>query len=202
MAITNGYATLAQLKTSTGISDSFDDDTLELAIEAASREIDQACERVFYPTTATRIYTPRDSFTVEIDDLESLTSLKTSSSADGVFGVTWGPNDYQLEPLNKITGGITTPYTLIRAVGDFTFPRNGFVMNAEEATVQVTGVFGFNTTPVAIKQATILLASRLFKRNDSPLGVAGFGDMGVMRVSRFDPDIEALISPYKRVRYA
>jgi hypothetical protein len=144
MALTNAYATLAQLKTSTGISDSFDDDTLELAIEAASREIDQACERVFYPTTATRIYTPRDSFTVEIDDLESLTSLKTSSSADGVFGVTWGPNDYQLEPLNKITGGITTPYTLIRAVGDFTFPRNGFVMNAEEATVQVTGVFGFN----------------------------------------------------------
>jgi hypothetical protein len=46
------------------------------------------------------------------------------------------------------------------------------------------------------------LASRLFKRNDSPLGVAGFGDMGVMRVSRFDPDIEALIAPYKRVRYA
>jgi hypothetical protein len=202
MAITNGYCTLAQLKRSTGISDSFDDEVLELAIEAASREIDQACERVFFPTTTSRIYAPRDSLTVEIDDLETLTTLKTSSAADGSFDVTWTATDYQLEPLNKLAGGVSTPYTLIRAVGDFSFPTSRFRVQGEEATVQVTGVFGFSQTPVAIKQATILLASRLFKRNDSPLGVAGFGDMGVMRVSRFDPDIEALIHPYKRVRFA
>jgi hypothetical protein len=203
MALVNAYATLAQLKSSTGITDTFDDSTLTLALNAASREIDQACERVFYPTTTTRLYIPRDSATVEIDDLETLTTLKTSSKADGVFDTTWTAGDIQLEPLNKLAGGITTPFTLIRAIGDYAFPITGRLgLPQQEATVQITGVFGFNATPVAITQATIILASRIFKRNDSPLGFAGIGDMGVMRVSRFDPDIDALIAPYKRVRFA
>ena len=197
MAITNGYATLSQLKASLRITDSVDDALLELAIEAASREIDSATERQFFPTNATRIYTPRDSYVVEIDDLTTLTTLKTSSAADGTFDITWSASDYQLEPLNGLTGGITVPYTQIRAVGDYTFPIEG-----GEATVQVVGSFGFATAPTAIKQATVLLASRIFKRNDSPLGVAGFGDLGVVRVSRLDPDVDAMIAPYKKVRFA
>ena len=197
MAITNGYATLAQLKASLRITDSVDDALLELAIEAASREIDSATERQFFPTNATRIYTPRDSYVVEIDDLTTLTTLKTSSAADGTFDITWTASDYQLEPLNGLTGGITVPYTQIRAVGDYTFPIEG-----GEATVQVVGSFGFATAPTAIKQATVLLASRIFKRNDSPLGVAGFGDLGVVRVSRLDPDVDSMIAPYKKVRFA
>ena len=197
MAITNGYATLAQVKASLRITDSVDDDLIELAIEAASREIDSATERQFFPTTATRIYRPQDSYITQIDDLNSLTTLKTSSAADGNYDITWTASDHQLEPLNGLAGGISTPATQIRAVGDYTFPLDG-----GEATVQVVGSFGFATTPTAIKQATVLLASRIFKRNDSPLGVAGFGDLGVVRVSRLDPDIDAMISPYKKVRFA
>jgi len=197
MAITNGYATLAQVKASLRITDSVDDDLIELAIEAASREIDSATERQFFPTTTTRIYRPQDSYITQIDDLNSLTTLKTSSAADGNYDITWTASDYQLEPLNGLAGGISTPATQIRAVGDYTFPLDG-----GEATVQVVGSFGFATTPTAIKQATVLLASRIFKRNDSPLGVAGFGDLGVVRVSRLDPDIDAMISPYKKVRFA
>lgn len=197
MAITNGYATLAQVKASLRITDSVDDALIELAIEAASREIDSATERQFFPTSATRIYRPQDSYITQIDDLNSLTTLKTSSAADGNYDITWTASDYQLEPLNGLAGGITTPATQIRAVGDYTFPLDG-----GEATVQVVGSFGFATTPTAIKQATVLLASRIFKRNDSPLGVAGFGDLGVVRVSRLDPDIDAMISPYKKVRFA
>lgn len=197
MAITNGYCTLAQVKASLRITDTVDDALLELAVEAASREIDSVTERQFFPTTATRIYRPQDSYITQIDDLNTLTTLKTSSAANGIYDITWSATDYQLEPLNGLAGGITTPATQIRAVGDYTFPLDG-----GEATVQVVGSFGFATTPTAIKQATVLLASRIFKRNDSPLGVAGFGDLGVIRVSRLDPDIDAMISPYKKVRFA
>lgn len=197
MAITNGYATLAQIKASLRITDNVDDELLELAVESASREIDSVCERVFYSTSATRIYTPRDSYVTEIDDVVSVTSIKTSSAADGNFDTTWGANDYQLEPLNGVAGGVTVPYSHIRAVGDYTFPISG-----GEATVQVVGTFGFASIPTAVKQATVILASRIFKRNDSPLGVAGFGDLGVIRVNRIDPDVEALIHPYKKVRFA
>jgi hypothetical protein len=39
------------------------------------------------------------------------------------FGVTWSnTTDYQLNPLNGLAGGITTPYTQIRAIGEYLFP--------------------------------------------------------------------------------
>ena len=52
MAITNGYITLAQLKTYLGLSGSGQDDNLENAVEAASREIDAYCGRFFYQTSS------------------------------------------------------------------------------------------------------------------------------------------------------
>jgi hypothetical protein len=71
-----------------------------------------------------------------------------------------------------------------------------------EATVQVVGTFGFQTVPHDVKQACIILSMRQFKRYDSPLGVAGFGDIGAMRVTRVDPDVQALLEPYIKVRAA
>ena len=198
MAITDGYTTLDEVKAILRITDNVDDALLETCVEAASRQIDTHCERVFTPTTATRVFTPSDSYLVSIDDLSTLTSLKTSSAADGTFDITWTATDYQLEPLNGLTGSIYSPYTRIRAIGDYLFP----VVN-DEATVQIQGVFGYGTSvPVDVKQACNLLAVRQFKRYDSPLGVAGFGDIGIVRVSRVDPDIEALLGPYRKMRMA
>lgn len=203
MAITNGYATLDQVKSALRIEDNIDDTLIELAIESASREIDGYTDRVFYDVgTDTRIYVPTDSFTVEIEDLQSVEHVKTSPSGDG-FTETWTATDYQFEPLNGQAGGIPTPYTRIRAIGDYVFPIwNPRVTDAYEATVQVRGVFGFASVPTEIVQATILLSMRQFKRYDSPLGVAGFGDLGAMRVTKFDPDVEALVSPWRKVRMA
>ena len=200
MAITNGYATLNDVKAALRIpvSDTVDDALLELSVETASRQIDDHCERVFYKDVdATRVFMPRDSYTCEIDDLTALTSIKSSTDGNGTFDRTWTSEYYQLEPLNSIAGGITSPATLIRAVDDYLFPVYG-----GEATVEVTGTFGWDSVPTAIKFATVLLATRLFKRMDSPLGVAGFGDLGVVRVTRIDPDIDALIMPFKKLRMA
>jgi hypothetical protein len=199
LAITNGYCTLNELKASLRIpvSDTIDDDLLELAVEAASRDIDQASERIFYSLSDTRIFIPRDSSNTAIDDLVSVTTIKTSTSADGAFDVTWTSSDYQLMPLNGVAGGMTVPYDLIYAVGDYSFPQSG-----QEATVEVVGTWGFSSVPTAIKQATVLLSARIFKRNDSPGGVMGFGDLGVIRVGRMDPDIDKLIQPYRKIRFA
>lgn len=197
MAITNGYITLNLLKSSLSIEDNIDDEFLELAIESGSRQIDQACERQFFQASDTRIYAPRDSFVTEIDDLVTLTTLKTSSDADGVFDIEWDPKDYQLEPLNGIVGGIPSPTTQIRVTDEYLFVTDG-----GEATVEVTGTFGWPEIPVQIQQATLILASRLFERRNSPLGVAGFGDLGAVRVSKIDADIDNLIGPFKKVRMA
>jgi hypothetical protein len=199
MAIVNGYCTLAQLKAALRLTDAVDDDLLELAIESASREIDGYCERFFYSTSATRVYAPINIYTVTTDDIVSVTTLKTSSDG-ATFDTTWATSDYQLEPLNGITGGLVTPYTRIRAVGNYLMPSFSVGTFYElEASVQVVGVFGFSAIPTAIRQATVILAMRIFKRLDAPLGIAGFGDMGQMRVGRQDPDVEALIAPFRKV---
>jgi hypothetical protein len=203
MAITNGYVTLATVKKALRITDTIDDTILELSVEAASREIDGFTERQFFQTSGTRLFIPRDSFTVEIDDLTTLTSLKTASIGKD-FDITWTATDFQLEPLNSLAGGIPSPATRIRAVGDYVFPtfepRN---VNHYQATVQVVGMFGWPAIPTAVEQAALLLALRQYKRYDSPLGVAGIDDLGVaMRVGRIDPDVEKLLSPFRKVRMA
>lgn len=198
MAITNGYATLAQVKAALRITDSVDDSLLEMNIEAASRAIDEYTNRNFYNAgTAVRYYAPSDSLNVDIDDLISLTSLETMSDDEPNYDTTWGSDDYQLEPLNGIADGIAQPYNHIRAVGDYTFLTLG-----NEATIKVTGVWGWATTPIQVTQATVIQASRIYKRLDSPLGIIS-GELGSMRIgSRLDPDVAQLIDALRKIRMA
>jgi hypothetical protein len=57
-------------------------------------------------------------------------------------------------------------------------------------TERVTAT-GFDSPEV--QEAIILLASRLYKRRQSPEGVAGWGDLGVVRILASDPDINRLL---------
>lgn len=198
MAITNGYATLAQVKAALRITDSVDDSLLEMAIESASRAIDEYTNRNFYNAgTAIRYYAPSDSLNVDIDDLISLTTLATMSDDEQVYDTTWTATDYQLEPLNGIVDGIAQPYNHIRAVGDYTF-----LTLDGEATIKVTGVWGWATTPIQVTQATVIQASRIYKRLDSPLGIIS-GELGSMRIgSRLDPDVAQLIDGLRKIRFA
>ncbi len=119
MAMTNPYASLSEVKAAARIADSIDDALLEITIEAASREIDAMTERFFYSSgTAVRTYIPTDLFLLETDDIISVSSIKSDTTGEGGFNQTWAASDYQLEPLNGIAGGIVTPFTRVRAVGD------------------------------------------------------------------------------------
>ena len=200
MAITNGYATLAQVKAGLRITDSVDDTLLEMAVESASRAIDSYCNRVFYSTgtAVVRYYSPQGSYLCDIDDLVSLTSLYTNSDeTQSSYNIQWTSEDRQLEPLNGLADGQPTPFTRIRAIGDYTFQTlNG------EASVKVTGVFGYSAVPIAITQATVIQASRIYKRLDSPLGIIS-GELGTMRVgTRLDPDVAQLVDGFRKVRMA
>ena len=202
MAITNGYCTLGQVKAALRITDSTDDTLIEGSIEAASRLIDGYTARNFYQSgTVSRLFTAPDPLYCPVDDLAGTAiTIQTSTQANGVFDVTFAITDYQLEPLNGVLDGILFPYSRIRAVGDYAFPVLSAALG-EQALVKVTGVYGWPAVPDAIEQATILQAARHFKRYDSPLGVAGFGDFGVVRVSRFlDADVQMLVDPYKKMR--
>ena len=205
MTITNGYATKNQIKAALriGTADVVDDDLIDNCAGAASRLIDGYCNRKFWSvgSATSRVYQAENEFYCNIDDISGTAiTLKTSSFPGNGFDVTWTVTDYQLEQLNGNLDWLSWSYDKIRAVGDYLFPT----VNAnygEQALVQVTANFGWPSVPEPVTQATIIQASRLFKRYDSPLGVAGFGDMGAIRVSRaLDPDVAQLVEPYRRMR--
>jgi hypothetical protein len=197
----SNYTTGSAVKLAARITDSVDDTLITAAIESASRLIDGYCGRSFFAGgSAVRIYAASNDFLVQIDDMAGTAGLiiKSDTQANGTFDTTWDSTDYQLEPLNQIADGLTNyPYTTIRAVGDYFWP-----MSNGEALVQVTSnQWGWPAIPDPIEQACVIQSLRIFKRLDSPLGVLGFGDLGVVRVGRsLDPDVAQMIDPYRRMR--
>lgn len=194
MAIAQGYVTLSEVKAAARITDSVDDALLETTIEASSRLIDGYTERRFFTAgTETRYYSASHQYWVDVDDLAGTAiALQTSSDLDGIYDEIWTVTDYQLEPGNRTSTGLSWPVTRLRAVGDNLFPVG------PEFGVKVTGVFGFGTAvPTAVKQACLIMSLRQFKRYDSPLGIT-FGELGGMRVTRMDPDVEALLRPFRK----
>jgi hypothetical protein len=198
VAITNGYCSLSQIKAAVRITDAVDDALLEMAVESASRMIDAECDRNFYSSgTATRDFIPNDVYTVDTDDLTSIVSVKLDDSGELTFPITLAVTDYQTEPVNQKVSGNAFPITRLRMIGDYLLPIWG-----KQATVRIQGVYGFTPQPIQVTQACIIQASRIFKRLDSPLGVAGFGDMGAIRVGKVDPDVAMLIRPFKKIAAA
>jgi len=190
------YATLAQVKAALRITDSVDDAMLQLSLNSTEEAINAYCGRTFGTASSdtTRFYASAKADYVEVDDLESVTTVQYSRD-----GVTWqSTTDFQPEPLNSFTDGMAWPITRLRAVNSF-----GWYNNQGIQSVKITGKFAFGSVPSSVVQAAVMQASRLFKRADSPLGVAGFGDIGVMRVGKaLDPDVEVLLTPYRRFRAA
>lgn len=203
MALTNAYCSLADVKAALRISDTFDDAMLETAINSASRLIDGYCNRSFWQgasSSEVRYYATTDPYNVWIDDLVSLTELATSTTLQNLYDIVWTNTgefpQYELQPKNQVQNGYYSPYTSIKAVGIYLFPYF-----ADQSLIRVTGRFGWASVPDTIKQACILQASRLFKRLESPLGVAGVSDLGIMRVGRgIDGDVAQLIDPYRQMR--
>lgn len=198
MAVTNGYCTLADVKAALRITDSIDDALLENSINSASRMIDQYCNRYFYSGSPgeVRYYQANDGFMCWIDDAQAITEIKTSSTDPLIFDTTWQAGDYQLLNPNQRANGAYSPYYAITATDNYLFP-----VWADMALVKVTGTYGWATVPEPIKFAAIIQASRLFKRLESPLGVAGVSDIGIMRVgANIDGDVAQLINPFRLLR--
>ena len=194
------YATLEQVKAALRITDSVDDTLLNTAITAASRYVDGYCGRTFDAASGTAIkdYVPSGRMEpLFVNDLTSVVSIKIDEDLDRTFSTTLNEIDFQLEPVNGTSFGNPSPFYIIRPQEDGYWPTS-----FSRATVRVEATFGWPATPDAVREAVILQSSRLFTRLDSPLGIAGFGDMGAMRVSfKGDPDVNMLLAPYVRSKF-
>ncbi len=215
----NIYGTRSELKAivfSGATSDTIDDALLDLALLGASRWIDGYCNRPagfnHDTTDTTRTYKPTSwlarpmvdaQYEIHVDDLVSLTTLKTDDDGDGIFENTWSASDYQLLPENQTGYGDVWPSNGIRAVGTRVFPWQP-VGARRHNLVQVTGKFGWPAIPTDVKNACLLLAHAAYERRKTPAGViGGFPEMGGLRVgTKIDPDVSRWLGPYRNLRGA
>lgn len=200
MALEHAYCTLAELRAQLSDADSrVADDQLERAIDAASRAVDAWCGRRFWAdeTPQALVFRPEHPLRTAVDDISTTAGLTvaTDADADGVYETTWAQGaDFLLEPLNAARLGGAYAWWELIAVGSRTFTCSSL-----RPSLQVTAAFGWSAVPDQVREATILRAAALFKRKDSPHGVAGFGDFGAVRITRKDPDVMELLYPFQKV---
>ncbi|GIH69444.1 phage head-tail connector protein [Sphaerimonospora thailandensis] len=186
------YTDLPTLKSALGITDSGRDELLTRAIAAACRAIDKRTGRTFglAGTATARVFDPcgrvareRSGDVLLVDDIGSGDGLTVETG-----GGTWtAVTAYETRPGNALAKG--DPVTgLLRVAGGW---------GSGGGRVRVTARWGWPAVPDDIELAARLQASRLYRRKDSPEGVAGSAEWGLMRLPRLDPDVQALVAPYE-----
>lgn len=197
MTITNGYLTQAEALAYVGQNLVQDTSLLDDVVTSSSRLIDRYCGRTFFQVTEARTFATDDIYSLRMgpfDDLVSITTLKTDPTGAGTYSTTIGATAYQLLPYNAPTA--EEPYTLISLLGGTQWPVPTF--NMRQNTVEITGVWGWPAVPLDVKQACRLLVAEIAKLESAPLGVAGFGEFGVVRVSQtMPPRARQLLAPYR-----
>lgn len=202
------YATIEELQAWVRLEadDEIDTDQLQIALDAASRQIDSWCGWQFsqdaLPVTA-RTYSAADPGVYFVglhlmylpDPISTDTGfVLATGSATNSYATTWSATDYRLEPANGVQSGVPGwAYHRIRAVAGRRFdPRS-------EPTVQITARFGWPAVPEAVKQACLIQAVKLHERRTARGGLIAFGaDGGSRSVMMLDADARALLAPYKR----
>lgn len=185
MAIENGYLTVDELRDRTRDQQTAYVEEYETAIEAASRQIDDYCGRVFYADqTATAVlYRTNRADLVWTKDFWTGTGLivETDDDNDGTFETTWDAADYQIEPFERKN---KSPYYRISAVGSksFPIPPDAFGQPGRRALIRVTAKWGWEEIPANIRQATAIQAIDNFKSKDLTHVAATYGNE--VRVAR------------------
>lgn len=202
MTITNGYLTTDEARDYCGLSDLADTELLDATVEAVSRLIDNTCQRTFYQVADTARVFPTQSATRlrlgAFNDLVEVTTLKFDRDGDGVFEETVSASNFDLLPPNGGGFAEAGPHTEIQLFNSIWFPiPGGTAGTGRKLLTEVTGTWGWPAVPAAVVQATRIMVSRIMKRQESPQGVAGFGEFGVVRISRIDPDVLSLLAPYR-----
>lgn len=190
------YVAATALKETLSITgESFADNDIDLALEAASRGLDALCNDRFYSQAGTYYFDPESSRRVKLrPSAGSITSIAVDTDGDGAFETTLTESEFMGWPYNNPTESKPWFEVHIHPNADIRFPRY-------PRSVQVVGSFGWESVPKPIEEATGLLAAKLLKRaREAPFGIAVFGTEGgmAMRIARTDPDIMFLVRPYMR----
>lgn len=202
MAWEPDYTTLGDLAEFVRIpaGDVVDDAQMMLAITAASRAVDRTAGRQFGMVAAAeaRVYTARCDparlrWSVPIDDLMDATGLTVAYDSAGDETYASAITAYSLRPGNAAPRARPWTELIVR-------PTSTVQPTGLEAGVRVTGLWGWSAVPAPVEEATLLQASRLLSRRDSPYGIAGSPETGseMRLLAKVDPDVAVSLAGYLR----
>lgn len=186
------YATLTQLKSYLGISQTSDDTLLSDLLAQAQAWIDAYTGRTFEAATATRTYGPAavEGQVLYLDeDLLEVTKL-TNGDAEGTEIPSGG---YVLLPRN------VTPKYAIQLAGGYAWEFGA------DCYVSVEGTWGYSSAaPADIRAACLILASYLYRLKDSQVMEAiSTPDLGIVSISHgIPPQVVQLLNRYRRMGVA
>jgi hypothetical protein len=201
MSITNGYITSAEAQAYTGVNLAGSTSLLDDVVEASSRLIDEYCGRHFYQDIAATRYFDTDHAQQLIlgpfNDLASVTSITEDRAGDGTYSTTYTAGQYQLGPVGAASKApVAQPFTSVSLLDNVTFSVS--VSTGRRGLVKIVGTWGWPAVPIEVKQACRIIVAEVMKLESAPLGIVGFADFGVTRVSKsMSPRAIQMLQPYK-----
>lgn len=197
------YSTLALLRHEMNIpsSNTTHDTGLARALEAASRSVEAWCDTrpiggfLLDDSTSIRTYRP----TMRGPVLPGVVLYIADDCEYRLYVHEIGASGYTVETSDDgTTWSELTEDTDYRAYPDnalaLSKPVEAFVADEWPTRVRVTARWGWPAVPAQVAEGTLRTAARAYRRKDSPDGVAGSSDWGLIRVPNLDPDVRQMLS--------
>ena len=206
------YATIAEIKAAMNKTGAGDDAVLTALATAASRAVDNFCNRpdgfVALTEATARVYAGEGKSWQTIDECTSVTEVAVKDSTTDDDYTDWTTADWiafsgdpEHPEFNRL------PYTalMVGYDGDYAHFLNGRRGKHSVPTMQITAKWGYATdVPTPIKQATIITASRWYKRGEGGWSdVLASGELGMLLYQKMlDPDVKLILVAGRYVRPA
>lgn len=201
MDLVNAYLDVDSLKATLRLTRETFDDAFVLAINAASRQIDNWYGDQFWSDTSPspRVLQADTTYSVYPGVFSTLEGalVETDEDGDGVFERQWAPAEWYVEPARQLNG---RPFHRIVASTWRRFPgagrrgdrrgwldwdtydygaANWWTYGLQGPRVRVTAKWGWAQVPQEVSMACQILAVDHFKSKDLTNGVAGTSSMSV-----------------------
>lgn len=193
------YTTRALVKEALEIdvTDTSQDTLIDAKLTAASRQIDRYCGRRFFldDTASARVLNPdgrvvrnRSGEHLLVADIGNLTGFTVEVGKDPDW--TDITSQVETEPTDALNLDPAGPVTSL-------LWERGVWRRRTLGRVRVTARWGWPAVPAEVGEAALIQTVRLYKRKDSPEGVLGTAEWGgPVRMSRVDPDVRELLTPF------
>lgn len=207
------YISVDELKSSLNDSSgqSKDDYELQRACITATTLIHDLCGQHFYQVNEARTFSYESIYEMFIDPVVpgSITEFAIDYNGTGVYDTIWTEGvDFQTlrynEKYNARWIGEARPHDFVRILmssgGSAHRTMLPFVWAyTPNNRVKITATWGWPQVPNNIEHAALLLAVDLFKMKDAPWGVAGMGELGMVK-TQANPEVMELLTKYREPR--